>query len=48
MINVDGQVDAAIAGLDRGEQVTIPSPPDKAGREACEAAPAVLNTEAVA
>ena len=38
MMNVDEMVDAAIVGLDRGEQVTIPSLPDMADREAYEAA----------
>ena len=48
MMDVDELVDAAIVGLDRGEQVTIPSLPDVADWEAYEAALAVLNPEAVA
>jgi short-subunit dehydrogenase len=35
---VDDMVDAALAGLDRGETVTIPSLPDIAQWEAYEAA----------
>lgn len=38
VMDVDEMVDAALAGLDRGEQVTIPSLPDIADWEACEAA----------
>jgi uncharacterized protein len=38
VMNVDEMVDAAIAGLDRGELVTIPSLPDIADWEAFEAA----------
>ena len=38
LMDVDEMVDAAIAGLDRGEQVTIPSLPDMADWEAYEAA----------
>jgi len=38
VMDVDEMVDAALAGLDRGEQVTIPSLPDTADWEAYEAA----------
>jgi uncharacterized protein len=38
VMNVDEMVDAALAGLDGGEQVTIPSLPDAADWEALEAA----------
>jgi short-subunit dehydrogenase len=38
VMDVDEMVDAALAGLDRGELVTIPSLPDTADWEACEAA----------
>ena len=38
VMNVDDMVDAALAGLDRGETVTIPSLPDMADWEAYEAA----------
>lgn len=38
LMDLDEMVDAAIAGLDRGEQVTIPSLPDIADWEAYEAA----------
>lgn len=38
LMDVDDMVDAAIAGLDRGEQVTIPSLPDMGDWEAYEAA----------
>ena len=37
-MDVDEMVDAALAGLDRGESVTIPSLPDMADWEAYEAA----------
>lgn len=37
-MDVGEMVDAAIAGLDGGEQVSIPSLPDAADREAYEAA----------
>ena len=38
VMDVDDMVDAALAGLDRGEIVTIPSLPDITQWEACEAA----------
>jgi short-subunit dehydrogenase len=38
VMDADEMVDAAIAGLDRGELVTIPSLPDIADREEYEAA----------
>src|SRR2546423_9516732 len=38
VMDVDEMVDAALAGLDQGEQITIPSLPDIADRAAFEAA----------
>jgi uncharacterized protein len=47
VMNADEMVDAALAGFDQGEFITIPSLPDLADWDAYEAARQHLNPEAV-